>query len=57
MSPSKTMMGGPPQTGENSIAAILARAGVAAKKGGLTIGSKEMSKLGKGTTPSQGGKS
>ena len=27
-------------------------AGAAAKKGGLTIGSKEMSKLGRGTTPS-----
>jgi len=35
----------------------MARAGVAAKKGGLTIGSKEMSKLGKGATPSQGARS
>lgn len=53
MSPTKTMgMMGGPQGGGSSIAAILARAGVAAKKGGLTIGSKEMSKLGKGTTPS-----
>lgn len=43
--------------GGNSIAAIMERAGVAAKKGGLTLGSKEMSKLNKGKAGSQTGKS
>ena len=43
--------------GANSLAAILERAGVAAKKSGLTIGSKDMNKLNKGKVGSQTGKS
>lgn len=43
--------------GQNSIAAIMAKAGDAFKKGGLTIGSKEMKKLDKGLTGSRSGKS